>query len=127
MAYIDREKLIRDLIDNKNFYPALVKCAIENAPTEDVVPRSEVEQLENELAKCYIELDKSTDFYCSFIKSKIQECPIQDEVDKAKQEAIEEFRQTVNSKIKKYNLFGKEYIQRIMQEVQKEMVGEKDV
>ena len=46
--YIDREKLIRDLID-KGFYPALVKRAIENTPTEDVVPRSEV--VEEVLAK----------------------------------------------------------------------------
>ena len=43
--YIDREKLKRDLIDNRNFYPAIVKNAIENAPNEDVVPRSEVELL----------------------------------------------------------------------------------
>ena len=43
---IDREKLIRDLID-KGFYPALVKRAIENTPTEDVVPRSEVEEIIN--------------------------------------------------------------------------------
>ena len=46
--YIDRKKLIRDLIDNRSFYPALVKNAIENAPTEDVVPRSEVEKLQEE-------------------------------------------------------------------------------
>ena len=44
--YIDAEKLKRDLIDNRNFYPAIVKRAIENAPTEDVVPRSEVERLQ---------------------------------------------------------------------------------
>ena len=42
--YIDKDKLIRDLIDNRNFYPAIVKNAIEHAPTEDVVPRSEVEK-----------------------------------------------------------------------------------
>ena len=35
--YIDKEKLIRDLIDNRSFYPAIVKSAVENAPTEDVV------------------------------------------------------------------------------------------
>lgn len=35
--YIDRDKLIRDLIDNRSFCPAIVKNAIENAPTEDVV------------------------------------------------------------------------------------------
>lgn len=39
--YIDREKLIRDLID-KGFYPALVKRAIENAPAVSIVLRSEV-------------------------------------------------------------------------------------
>lgn len=42
--YIDKEKLKRDLIDNRCFYPVIVKNAIENAPTEDVVPRSEVER-----------------------------------------------------------------------------------
>lgn len=40
--YIDREKLIKELID-KGFYPAIVKSAIENAPTEDVVPRKQSE------------------------------------------------------------------------------------
>ena len=30
--YIDKDKLIRDLIDNRSFYPAIVKNAIENAP-----------------------------------------------------------------------------------------------
>ena len=35
--YIDKEKLIRDLIDNRCFYPAIVKKAIEDAPIEDVV------------------------------------------------------------------------------------------
>lgn len=43
--YIDAEKLKRDLIDNRSFYPAIVKNAIENAPTEDVVPRSEYEKM----------------------------------------------------------------------------------
>ena len=47
--YIDKDKLTRDLIDNRSFYPAIVKNAIENAPTEDVVPRSEVEELQKQL------------------------------------------------------------------------------
>ena len=46
--YIDKDKLKRDLIDNRSFYPAIVKSAIENAPTCDVVPRSEVEGLKKE-------------------------------------------------------------------------------
>jgi rubrerythrin len=35
--YIDREALKRDLIDNRGFYPSIVKAAIENAPAADVV------------------------------------------------------------------------------------------
>lgn len=48
MKIIDADKLKQDLID-RGFYPAIVKNAIENAPTEDVVPRSEVEKLTIEL------------------------------------------------------------------------------
>ena len=58
MAYIDREKLIRDLIDNKGFYPALVKSAIENAPTCDVVPRSEVEKLQKRISNQREEIER---------------------------------------------------------------------
>ncbi len=35
--YIEREALKRDLIDNRSFYPAIVKNAIEEAPAADVV------------------------------------------------------------------------------------------
>lgn len=59
--YIDKDKLIRDLIDNRNFYPAIVKRAIEQAPTEDVVPRAEVEELQKKLVvqkRCNNELVK---------------------------------------------------------------------
>lgn len=35
--YIEREALKRDLIDNRNFYPVIVKRAIEDAPAADVV------------------------------------------------------------------------------------------
>ena len=49
--YIDREKLIRDLID-KGFYPAIVKRAIENAPAVSIVPRSEYDaKAKQEVAK----------------------------------------------------------------------------
>lgn len=47
--YIDKDKLIRDLIDNRNFYPAIVKRAIDKAPTEDVVPKSEIEKLQAQI------------------------------------------------------------------------------
>ena len=48
--YIDAEQLIKSLLD-KDFYPALVKRASENAPTEDVVPRSEVESLKAQVKR----------------------------------------------------------------------------
>ena len=34
--YIERKALIRDLIDRRNFFPAIVKRAIEEAPAADV-------------------------------------------------------------------------------------------
>lgn len=38
-------------------------------------------------------------------------------------EVIEEYRKRVNTKMEKYTVFGREYIQRIMREVAKEMKG----
>ena len=38
-------------------------------------------------------------------------------------EVIEEYRKKVYSKMEKYTVFGREYIQRIMREVEKEMKG----
>lgn len=35
--YIYAESLVRDLIDNRSFFPVIVKCAIEDAPAADVV------------------------------------------------------------------------------------------
>lgn len=66
--YIDKDKLIRDLIDNRSFYPAIVKSAIENAPTADVVLRSEVEyyikiMFEAELAKAKQEAYEEIESY----------------------------------------------------------------
>lgn len=40
-----------------------------------------------------------------------------------KSEVIEEYRKKVYSKMEKYTVFGREYIQRIMREVEKEMKG----
>ena len=81
-----------------------IKCRIENLPTADVVPRSEVEKIFDKYGNYNFPTDpkenfnntvttsgqESIDFYCSFTKSKIQECPIQDEVEKAKQEVARE-------------------------------------
>lgn len=38
-------------------------------------------------------------------------------------EVIEEYRKKVYAKMEKYTVFGREYIQRIMREVEKEMKG----
>lgn len=38
-------------------------------------------------------------------------------------EVIEEYRKKVYSKMEKYTVFGREYIQRIMREAEKEMKG----
>lgn len=54
MRYIDAEKLKRYLI-YRSFYPSIVKRAIEEAPTEDVVSRSEVEQAKQEVARVIFE------------------------------------------------------------------------
>jgi hypothetical protein len=37
MRLIDADKLTKDLIENKSFYPAIVKRAIEEAPTVQVI------------------------------------------------------------------------------------------
>ena len=37
MELIDRERLKRDLIDNYNFYPSIVKNALEKQPSVDAV------------------------------------------------------------------------------------------
>lgn len=55
MRLIDADKLTRDLIDNKCFYPAIVKRAIENAPIEDVVARSEFEEMQKFKDMAYAE------------------------------------------------------------------------
>lgn len=77
--YIDREKLIRDLID-KGFYPALVKRAIENTPTEDVVPRSEYDAVVSAVDNSTKEFLKLHDAYQN------QKREFEAELDKAKQE-----------------------------------------
>ena len=61
--YIDADKLKRDLIDNRSFYPAIVKNAIENAPTEDVVSRSEVNKIFEKIENCMRDFEDDDDGY----------------------------------------------------------------
>lgn len=51
----------------------------------------------------------------------IAEIPTADVAPRA--EVIEEYRKKVYAKMEKYTVFGREYIQRIMREVEKEMKG----
>ena len=46
--YIDVEAFKQKLIDEKSFFPAIVARALDEMPTADVVPKSEVEKLETE-------------------------------------------------------------------------------
>ena len=48
MRYIDADKLLNNLPDDLP-YKASVKRVLIQAPTEDVVPKSEVEKLQNEV------------------------------------------------------------------------------
>lgn len=77
MSYIDREKLKRDLIDNRSFYPAIVKRALENAPTEDVVPRGEVEKAKQEVAREILNVFASfralSPNFCKVFEEKLKE------------------------------------------------------
>ena len=77
MRYIDADKLTKDLIENKSFYPAIVKRALEEIPTEDVVPRAEVEKAKQEVASMIIE---------HFISKKESLCQV-----KYHQEDIDDF------------------------------------
>lgn len=43
--YINREELKRKLIDEKNFFPAIVARALDEIPTAEVEPKSEVEKI----------------------------------------------------------------------------------
>lgn len=51
-----------------------------------------------------------------------------EENERLRADTIEEYRQKVNTKMGKHtHLLGKEYVQRILREVKKEMVGDNDV
>lgn len=74
--------------------------------TADVVPRAEMEQW-----KILVEAQRK----------RI------DELNKSKAEVARAFRQRMNEKMGKHtHLLGKEYVQRIMREVEKELIGEED-
>lgn len=112
--YIDREKLL-ELIDSRVpvFYDEhyqikdLCTQVIENAPIEDVVPRSEVERLENQLDNLSNQYRAGAEFLCNQAKQEVAK-QILKEVDIIKQryyigaydvvETIDEITET----IKKY-------------------------
>lgn len=88
---------------------------VDNIPTADVVPRAEAENYKS-IAEHQQKLSMERYFEIKQLKQ---------ELDKAKREVIEEYRQRVNVKMGKHtHLLGKEYVQRILREVAKEMKGE---
>ena len=116
MRYIDADKLIKQMkdgkyVERKTYFQRGVNSAIDywiteinHFPTTDVVPKSEVEALEKELANAYRQLDEAGNFYCSFTKSKIQNCPIDDEVANAKQEVAREIFEEIEKLVISDNL-----------------------
>ena len=122
--YIDKDKLIRDLIYNKSFYPAIVKSAIENAPVEDVVPRSKYEdwkgiakayrkQFEESYEKHQVELNKA-DQEIERLEHILNNYALQygtvtdkqKVIDKAKQEAYKEVFEKIS---KRFEVLLKDY------------------
>jgi hypothetical protein len=102
MRYIDKDKLIRDLIDNRNFYPAIVKRAIENAPTEDVVPRAEAEKADKEIER----LTKILKNYAlQYGTVKDQQKVIEQAKQEVAREILDEFEQIINKHYNNY-IFG---------------------
>jgi hypothetical protein len=141
--YIDADKLCEALKsmasvqypDKQNTILGVVS-SIENFPTADVVPKSEVERLTvelDELAEEYSDLIVEKDQVFDIAekqKVEIEALKIANEkmysaIEATKNEVIEEYRQRVNVKMGKHtHLLGKEYVQRILREVAKEMKNE---
>lgn len=72
--YIDKDKLIRDLIDNKSFYPAIVKNAIENAPVENVALKRKiikqfVRRFESYIGNCTFTMGQTNDIQYALKKA----------------------------------------------------------
>ena len=64
----------------------------------------------------------------AYLKLEAENLKLTEENARLRAETIEEYRQKVNTKMGKHtHLLGKEYVQRILREVKKEMVGDKDV
>ena len=99
--YIDAEALKIDLIDNRSFYPAIVANAIENAPTADVVPRSEVARLQGILLQ-FTDIVHKWGNKNSIDTTEISLVPILEQeadsiIAEAKQEVVREMLGEINS------------------------------
>lgn len=72
--YIDKDKLKRDLIDNRSFYPAIVKNAIENAPVENVALKRKiikqfVRRFEKYIGNCTFTMGQTNDIQYALKKA----------------------------------------------------------
>ena len=133
MRYIDADFLIEQLqpaknsVWNKNDHSKSMSEMIEdfctelkNAPTADVVPKSEVERLQAELDSKQFRCDSCDRIMLTGAEHRV--C-----VKQAKAEVARTFIKRMNEKMGKHtHLLGKDYVQRIMREVKKELIGEED-
>lgn len=94
--------------------------------------KQEADELAEEHSDLIVEKDQLFDI-AEKQKLEIESLKIANEkmysaIEATKAEVIEEYRQRVNAKMGKHtHLLGKEYVQRILREATKEMVGVKDV
>lgn len=65
MRLIDADKLIEDLVKNRNFYPALVASAIKNTPTADAVEVRHGRWIEHTHKSDWLEDDVEVYYNCS--------------------------------------------------------------
>ena len=114
MAYIDIDKFAESICN----FQALDEDAankmiwlLRTFPIADVVPKSEVEEL-----KDWVEAYKNTIASMEQIDEELRT-----ELKNAKSDVARGFRQRMNEKMGKHtHLLGKEYVQRIMREIEKE-------
>ena len=82
MRLIDADKLIEDLVKNRNFYPALIASAIKNTPTVDAVEVVRCKDCKHRYVPCRCALwygsidgkdyfgERGENFYCGYGERK---------------------------------------------------------
>lgn len=121
MAYLDEDILYNNVEEKYKSAKGKAREAYSDVldticemPRADVLPKSEVDRL-NAVMK---EMDDQRAYTINMLGESLE---------KAKAEVARTFRKRMNEKMGKHtHLLGKEYVQRIMREVEKELIGEED-